>query len=658
MRIKQLKFLAIVTFLCSGNFQVGKAQIPDQVFDYGDIPRSHIEMAVYEEDPSASAVVLFDKGNSEIRYSNRKGFQLYTTRHKRIKILADEGTALADISIRFRHEDPEQDLKKLKATAYNVLGNGDLVATDARDENFFVEEETKNWSLQKISIPNVSKGSIIEFYYEMEMDFSLWYPTWYFQTEIPTMWSEYTVKVPEFFVFSYQTKGYENLFFEDSKNYNSRMGSDFQSGKELYFAMKDVKALPEEPFIKSRKAYEARLEFQFTSVKVPGGRTYLYAQGWEHVIADLLKHNNFGRKLRINDDMKRDLQMETYGVESDPEKMRLIYNLVVNRMEWDGYNGIYLEKSTTKLFEEGKGSASEINMVLLQLLKEAGLNAYPLITSTHRHGEINTLIGVIDQFNYALVYVDMGEQAFILDATDPHRPYNLLPEHILGTQGLLVYEDQVFWIPINNTGQNASIKTVIMNITESGIQGSIRDQNTGYFARDLRENYDASDSVKSLQEFLFDQGSFHKVTKVSGVEDGFENGFTYQLEFENSEQQRSDIIYFNPMIVEQMNTNPFSLDERFFPVDYLMPFQKMVSMNITVPAGWKIDEMPKPIIYRMPGNTAEFQRILQAGNGSVMMRYILKVKKAQFSPSEYAALKDMYDQLVTTHAEQIVIVKE
>ncbi len=633
-------------------------QSTTHVYDYGDIPQSHLEMTVYEEDPTADAVILFDKGNSEIRYSNRKGFELITRRHKRIKILEDAGVSLADISIRFRHEDPEQEIGKLKVTAYNVMENGDVVATEATKENIFEEEETKNWSVQKISVPNVSKGTIIELYYEMSMEFSYWYPTWYFQTDIPTIWSEYTAKVPEYFVFNYQTKGYEDLFFEEANTYNSRMGDDFQTGKELYFAMKNVKALPDEPYIKSREAYEARLEFQFTSVKVPGGRTYMYTQGWEHVISDLLKSNYFGKRLKTDNSMVAEMQLETYGLEADQEKMRALYNLVSKRMEWDGYNGLFMDKNTAKVFEEAKGSATEINMVLLQLLKEAGLNAYPLITSTHKNGEINTLLGVIDQFNYALVYVDLEDEAFILDATDPDRPYNLLPEYVLRTQGLLIYEDQVIWMPINNVSQNASVKTVLVNITEQGITGSIRDQNTGYFAKELRSNYLASDSVNSLQELVFQNNSFNKVTTVAGVQDNEEQGFTYQLEFEQTDAVDSDVIYFNPMVVEQVNRNPFTMDERFFPVDYLTPFQKMVSMNISIPEGWVIDELPKPIIYRMPDNSAEFQRILQAGNGAIMMRYILKVNKSQYSPNEYAALKDMYDQLVNTHAEQIVLVKE
>lgn len=650
-RKKKLSFtLLIFIFLICSNASA-------QVYDFGDIPDEHLLMVFYENDSTASAVVLFDVGNSAIRYQNSRGFRLNYTRHKRIKVLEDAGVHLADVSISFRHDDPEQQIKNVKATSYTIVENDIIVEQSISSEDIFTEKDTPFWSDLKFSVPGVKKGSIIEISYEMEMDFLFWYPNWYFQSTIPTIWSEYTTRIPEYFVFAYQTKGYEQLFIENSKPYSARMGSDFQTGKELNFAMKDIPALPDEPFIRSREEYEARLELQFTRVQVPGWRTLSYLRPWDDIINDLLRDSDFGRKLKSNDDIKKEVDYLTYSINSDVEKMKNIYNHVIEKLDWNGYFGLFLNDNTAKIYSEARGNGTEINMVLMQMLKYAGLTAYPLITSTHSNGPINTLLGTIDQFNHTLVYVDVGEQAFILDATNKYRPYNLLPENVVGTQGLLVYEEQVIWLPIENYVQNSTMKTMILTLSEEGYVGSLSARNTGYFAKNLRQDYEQADSLNSLQNLIFGSGSLNEVSAVNGVLDGDEDGFTYQIKFSKTDELLSDVMYFNPMLIDGVEENPFKLKDRFFPVDFIYPFQKMVSMNITIPNGWVVEELPKPIIYRLPENSAEFQRIMQESNGSILMRYILKINKTRFLPSEYAGLQDLYINLVNTHAENIVLKK-
>ena len=656
-----------------------------QVYDFGDIPNEHLEMTVYEKDSSANAVVLFDIGNSVIRYQTNKGFKLIYKRHTRYKVLEDAGVFIADVEIKYRHDDPkkdintEQDIKKIQATSY-TLTNGSIIEQNFNEDDIYTEVTNEYWSEIKFSIPGVKKGSIIEVSYEMEMDFLLWFPNWYFQRNIPTLWSEYSTKIPEFYTFSYQTLGAENLFVEESDTYsdraritytvnntadrlgNSSMGQRYTEtvnfeGKILRFVMKDVPALPDEPFTHSRKDYEARTDFQFISLQYPDQLAYFYSRPWDELIDDLLGDINFGRKIKSSDDIKREVDYLTYGVESNTQKMENIYNYVATNVTWNGNYGMFLNENTPRIFRDKRGSSTELNMLLLQMLKDAGLSAYPLIVSTKENGSVNTLVGVADQFNHALVYVDMGDQAYILDATDKNRPHNLLPTNVLGTEGLLLFEEKIIWIPISNYTRNSSMKMVTINLHENGYTGNIKSQQIGYFAKNLREEYNAEDSLASLQNLIF-KNSFTKVTSVSAVNDEFEHGFNYTLEFENEEAPNSDIRYFNPMMVDRTFKNPFTLEERFSPVDFNYTSQQMINANIILPEGWVVEELPKPMIYRLPDNSAEFQRILQAGNGTIMMRFVLKINKPLFLPDEYEGLKDMYDKLVKAHAENIVIKKE
>lgn len=651
-----------------------------QVFEYGDVPLEQLLMDVYEKDSSANAVILFDKGKSELKYEKGDGFKLVFKRHTRIKILQDAGIDYANVVLRFKDKNPKQKIDGIRAHSYTMGENGSILEQKLSKNDIYDQEIINEWSELKFSVPNVKKGSVFEYSFELEMNFSLWYPTWYFQSDIPTIWSEYSTSIPEFYTYSYQPFGIHDLHIKKSDtsvdkirfNYevrnesnrigNSNMGSRFSETvdfkvESIYLVMKDIPSLPDEPYIRSREQNKSRVEFQFTHVRYPGQQTYSYTQSWDNLIKDLLSYPDFGKKLKSNNDLKATNQLYTYGIVDEIEKIKVIYNLVLEKIEWNGLYGVFLDKDVIKVFKEGEGNGSEINMALIQMLRDADLNAYPLLVSTHENGPVNTLLGVVDQFNHTLVYVDLGEQAVILDATDRNRPFSILPENVLGTTGLLMYPEQIIWIPIQNTAQNISVKTIMLHLTEDGYYGSLKAQNSGYYAVDIRSNFDEKDTLSYFQDHLFPIESQSKITKVSSISDDFEKGLNYILEFENNEISEGNFIYFNPMVIGRLKTNPFQLENRFFPVDYNYSFQEMLTMNITIPDGWTVDELPKPIIYRLPDNSAEYQRIIQASSTSILMRYILKVNKPQFLPSEYNGIKDLYNQLVKTHSERIVLKK-
>ena len=101
--------------------------------------------------------------------------------------------------------------------------------------------------------------------------------------------------------------------------------SDQADCEVLKYVMKDVPALPDEPFTHSRKDYEARTDFQFISLQYPDQLAYFYSRPWDELIDDLLGDINFGRKIKSSDDIKREVDYLTYGVESNTQKMENIY---------------------------------------------------------------------------------------------------------------------------------------------------------------------------------------------------------------------------------------------------------------------------------------------------------------------------------------------
>ena len=67
---------------------------------FGKISKEELEMEYYEQDSSANALVLFDKGYSYFVYDNNyHGFKLIFERHVRIKFFNKEGFSSGDFRV-------------------------------------------------------------------------------------------------------------------------------------------------------------------------------------------------------------------------------------------------------------------------------------------------------------------------------------------------------------------------------------------------------------------------------------------------------------------------------------------------------------------------------------------------------------------------------
>lgn len=173
---------------------------------FGKLSEKEIAMTSYSDDPSAMAVVLFDKGELSHRYDDNHGFILSFERNMRMKIFNNEASGWADVAI-LHYKDAN--VGEIKASSFN-LENGKMVETKLEKANIFEEKITKNLSLTKFLIPAVKEGSIIEFTYTISSDGGLAMPdSWVFQrSHVPTVWSEFKAAVPAFIDYKKMSLGW------------------------------------------------------------------------------------------------------------------------------------------------------------------------------------------------------------------------------------------------------------------------------------------------------------------------------------------------------------------------------------------------------------------------------------------------------------------
>ena len=117
-------------------------------------------------------------------------------------------------------------------------------------------------------------------------------------------------------------------------------------------------------------------------------------------------------------------------------------------------------------------------------------------------------------------------------------------------------------------------------------------------------------------------------------------------------------IYIEPSLFLTVDKNPFKLVDRKFPVDFATPWKESNRVFISIPQGYKIEQLPKPLAIGLPNNLGVFKyQIMQSGN-KIRVTSILQFNNGIIAPQYYSALKDFYSQLVKKQTEKIVLIKE
>tara|TARA_R110001599_G_scaffold84130_1_gene226567 strand:- start:55339 stop:57312 length:1974 start_codon:yes stop_codon:yes gene_type:complete len=651
------KFFSLLLFtsLYLQIFAVGQQQ------DFGDISRAMLEMEVYEKDSTADAVVLFDVGEVYVTEKLEVNYE----RHIRIKILTDKGLDAGDISISFRDDFPEQEIKGIKAESQYIDENGKVIKTKVGRRDRFENKISDTWKEVKFTIPGLRKGSVLEYRYEMKSESAIDIPDWYFQKQYPVIWSEYTLSIPEWFDYLTYTRGYHPFYVNEEEPYNeianNSWGGGFgYSGTKYHYIMKDVPAIEAEPFMKAKVDYLAQIRFQLASYKFPTSARESVLNSWATVLEAINDSDNYGKRLKSSSLLKEKTYDAIEGTETELDKMIAIYDHVSSVMDWNEDHRFYIEEDLDKIYKKGTGNGSEINLILTQMLKEAGINAKPVAISTTNNGEIIGIYPLDNQFNHTITKVVIDDKVYLLDAKNEKRPYTLLPSSAINGKGFVINENnKIEWIDLKNNSDNRLVNFVNVSINEDGeITGNLQSKNYGYLGYLYKEILSQEDSVmsKEVEEVVFTNADNLKIDSVH-VDEETVNEFSYSVDFRLETDNSENVIYLNPMLIEAITENPFKKKTRTYPIDYDYTFNKRVIINFEIPEGWEIAEYPESRGYKLTKNAGGYVRLVQVSGNKLTVRYDYIISRKRLLPTEYDELRFMYDGIVKDNTERVVIKK-
>jgi len=624
-----MRLIYALTILCVIQLSAIAQKAP---IKFGKIDLADLEMKAYPADTSAAAAILCDYG-----YFNSTQFLFVRT--LRIKIFKKEGTSWGNEIF------PINSKADIHGITYN-LENGKVVESKLKSESIFEERVTNNYYRTKIAMPNVKEGSIID----INFAYSGLPSEWRFQEKIPIRWSELIIEPSQYFSLRKNFFGFEPLFLSTDSRW----------------VAKEMPAFKEEPYMNSTTNYITKFEIELLNVNFPSrnsNSTGIYREfctTWNAVNDQLKESDKFGKVMQgcnFLNSIAKDIEK---NYTDSIVRLKVAHETIKKAVKWNEVESLFSStESLISPFNKKIGNSGDINLMLIQLLKKLDFKVFPLALSTRTNGILSPASPSLDKLNYLVAYVLLGGKTYLLDATEEFIPIGMLPERCINNQGRLIDQHKSEWIDLMTDKKDRKYIHYNLKLNANNVlSGNISVLNSDYAALNFRKKYE---KFNSKEEYLKNLESTYRGLSVTNCDiTNLDSLYlplkeSYDVVLKNKVSSAGNMVYINPLMFEQIVSNPFKSEERKYPVDFIYPSEKSYLFTLNLPEGSQVVELPKSLILKLEDGSASIQYQAHATGNIVQVSFKINLSKSIYTEVEYSNLRELYSELVKKHAEQIVI---
>lgn len=630
---------------------------------WGKPTDQELQMTEYAADIDADAVVLYHKTHVSYEFINNS-FKVFYRVNTRLKVLKPEGKRLADGQIVYLDNETNRTryeiVAGLKATAYNLEG-GKLVKTKMERSMTSVERLDKNQMVTKFSVPQVKEGTVIEYEYRIESDYYGNIRDWYAQRDIPVLYTCYELSIPEWFSFNIEETGMNHL---EKKENSEPMTLLFSGGTENIltniktFIGRNLPALKEDDFVWHAASYGDKVTAELANIFIPGSVYESYTSTWSDIDNRLLSDEDFGDRLKKNSPLKAEIVSAGIpDIGDKKERIAAVWKLLKSKVRWNGRYAFW-GQSASKVLKEGTGTNADINFLLINMLRDAGVESTPVIMRTRDSGILPLSHSSMKYLNTFVVGIPMTDSGMdYLDGSAEDGYLNVLPAKLLVSRARVLQKPGAdLWVNLQDNARSRETTTIQVQLSADGLlQGqkisTFLDEAAATKRRAWRLSNDSTELILKMQER---DGIEILSYRLEGRHD-FSPMVKEEMTFTKQCDTAGDMIYLNPLIFIPQRESPFTAAERNLPIEF--PYKQFEAQNVMImlPEGYVVEEVPKPIIIKFDGVTARIA--CSVNDNMVSIQYKMNLDKTFFASTQYQDLKSFFDKLVESN-NQIITLKK
>ncbi len=654
-----------------------------QNFRFKKVSKEEVLEKQHPTDSTADAAILYREMNTRFQYSESENFYILTEVFERIKIYNKDGFDWANKKVRLYQGDGglDEEISGLRGYTYFMDGNK-MKDEKLRNDGIFEEEANEFWKVTKFTMPAITEGCVVEYRYTIKSPFITSIDEYRFQEQIPVNKVEMQFAVPEYFNYKKHQKGWLPFRIEEngttqsiSYNYTVPVSSGFgkagaapeRKSAKIEFrensysvSLNDVPAIKEEAFSGNIDNYTSGLKFELSYTKFPNSTLEMYTTTWEDVSKSIYDSNAFGDQLKRDNYFDDDIDKLVNGITDPNKKMIAIFEYVKQKMSWNSFVGLYTQEGTKNAYKKGSGNISDINLMLVSMLRYAGLNANPVLVSTKSNGI--PIFPTRNGFNYVIASVENGNSVVLMDATNKEGEPNVLEAELLNWQGRIIREDRSSsWVSLypSSHASQSTMMNLSINKDDYSVSGSAQNQFTGHYALQQRKTYKNIQQDQVRKKLEKNRGE----TEISNIDfKNLENLYTpvtLKYDFENFDavEEIGGKLYLSPLLFLAIDENPFKLSERNYPIDFNYPVKDRYIVTVDIPEGYTVESVPESTNFVLGENLGAFKYLINNVGKKLQISVEFAINTAIMPAQDYSNIKKFFKLLIDKEHEKVVLSK-
>ncbi|MGC4130462.1 MAG: DUF3857 domain-containing protein [Bergeyella sp.] len=543
-------------------------------------------------------------------------------------------------------------LNDVKAFTYN-MENGKRTETKVTGDSKYKSKEDKNYTVTKFAFPNVKDGSVVQYEYDIMRPFLSSTPRVFIEDKIPVRYVEYVFETPKVLGYNINFKGSIAPKHRDVGEKNI-YGGEYQVYR---FAYENVPAYKDEEFVQNNDNYRTAFKAELNSSFI-GNELKKYALTWNDIRKRLYEHDDFGQQLNRKGLVKDLLPAEIKSITSKKERAEAVLKFVQKNYTFNKDYDVVTDKGIRNLINTKIGNAAEINLLLVMLLKEAEIDANPVVLSTVGRGLLLSYTPSIEQLNFVVASFEDAKQIYLLDGTKKRTKINMIDPRALNHNGILMNEKEAVEINIVYPGVSETYLVVDAKMNPDGtFEGHFSDRDTDLYSIMVEEKYNE------------DKTEFEKTYKekykfpFSNIKSGLQENGDFETAFDFTSDTFVDAIgnklVFNPLLFLYSQNHSFNqAQERKSPLEFVTRNKKIKKVTITLPDNYVFENVPKSKKFRTDDNSIQYAYVVTQNGNTLTVETTVTIDDSFFPKEYYPAFKQIYDNITKMEGQVVTAVKK
>ncbi len=347
---------------------------------------------------------------------------------------------------------------------------------------------------------------------------------------------------------------------------------------------------------------------------------------------------------------------------TEGEKIKAILDFVQNDIRYLGLEygiGGYKPHSPNQVFEQRYGDCKDKSLLMVQMLKEINVNAYPMLLSTSMKGTITTMPPSPAFFDHCVVKViDKNDRELYYDPTISNQGGTYKNTHFPNYKyGLVVKEKNIGFDTITSHSNNkvTTLEEFIIHEINGGATLNVTTTYTDVEADQLREyfkNNSESSIVKDYENYYANYYSKVKMVKEPSVTDNLlknefqvKESYTIDSIWQPMQSKKGYIaIEFLPASLRDILYIP-NMENRTNEMSLPYPVSREHKTTIKLPRAWSVEKdsdlVSNDILYY------DYSVDYSKKKKEIYLKSYLKIQKPSVKPDEFdtynKALKELDD---------------